>query len=73
MTGDVTDSLAIAVALLAIVALALVVAIARYGKAGGRYRKYERELAREAWLRAADPAAWPSQAPRPRDSKAAVP
>lgn len=74
VTGDVTHVLAIAVALLAIVAVGLVVAIARYGQAAGRYRKYEQELARDAWLRAAEnAAARRRQVPRPRDSKAAVP
>ena len=74
VAGAMTGGLAIAVALLAIVAVGLVVAIARYGRAAGRYRKYEQEVARDAWLRAAEnAAARQRQLRRLRDNKAAVP
>jgi biopolymer transport protein ExbB/TolQ len=70
-----TDGLGIAVALLATGAAGLVVAIARYGRAAARYRRYERELARNAELNAAahDAAAHYYVATGPRDNKAAAP
>jgi surface antigen len=72
--ATMTDGLGIAVALLAGGAAGLVVAIARYGRSAARYRRYERELARDAELNAAAHAAARHHvATGPRDNKAAAP